>query len=158
MWDSMNIKPAINEYYLEIISSMIAMIENSEAGKRMWQSDEVTGRCDYSLTTRSTYPTWCKFYYVRTPKKKRMDYIFDDTRKPYQDGYFNGATKDLIGIFKMYKKGYMSKSERVQIIFDDCVAGYMDDLKEIEYINAQYEDNANSDFNFDDIRNDEIIF
>lgn len=156
----MNIKPAINDFYIETLNDMIRVIEMSEAGKRMWTICEVTGRCDYSLTKRSTYPNWCKFYYVRTPKRERIKYILDDARKPFEDGYFNGATKDLIGIFEMYKKGYVSKSKRVQIIFENCIDGYFDELREIEYLNAQYDDGASFEYvsNIEDLDDSQIPF
>lgn len=131
------IKPAINPYYLEVISDMIRLIENGEAGKRIWSVCNVTGYCDYSQTRRSTYPSWCQFYYVRTPKNKRLDYVLNPERKPFEDGYFNGATKDLIGIMEMYKKGYCSKSKRVQTIFETCLDGFMQDVKDWEYENRE---------------------
>lgn len=131
------IKPAINLYYLEVIDDMIRIIKNSESGKRIWDKCEITGRCDYGQTKRSTYPHWCKFYYVQTPKKEKINYILNPNRKPFEDGYFNGATDDLIKIMQRYKKGYCSRSKRVQIIFETCLAGFMQDVKDWEHENGE---------------------
>lgn len=133
----LTLKPAINKYYLQIINDMIRIIENSEAGKRMWEKCEITGRFDYGQTKRSNYPHWCKFYYVQTPKKKRLYYLMNKDKKPFKDGYFNGSTKCLIGIMERYKSGYCSRSERVQTIFETCLFGFMQDVEEWEHENNE---------------------
>jgi len=132
----MKIEPEINPYYLTVLDDMIRIIESGEAGKRIWSIDDITGQCDYSQTKRSTFASWCKFFYVKTPKKKRINYIINDT-KPFKDGYFNGNTITLIGILEKYKLGYESKSERVREAFATCVYGYMEDVKDWEYENKE---------------------
>ena len=130
------IKPAINMYYWEVLQDMINIIQSSTAGKRQWTKCFVTGYCDYSISAKSTFPDWIKFWYVSTPIKKRFKYL--DTRfKPYEDGYFNGNTKEILAILENYKNGYESKSPRVRQAFSLALHGYLSEIKDWEHLNNQ---------------------
>ena len=51
------------------MTDLYNFIKNCENGKRIWVEDEL-GRKDYSLSYKSTYPEWSRFYFVKTPKNK----------------------------------------------------------------------------------------
>lgn len=125
----------LNKYYTDTIDEIISYIKHSTPGKRYWTPDPVTGLNDYSLTERSTFPDWVKFWYEKTPKRDRFEYYISG-REPYEDGYFNGNTRDLLLMLNRAKdKGIVSKrSMRVLVAFDYIVSGY---LEEMEYLNER---------------------
>ncbi len=130
----MKIEPAINPYYLQVLEDIQSILKNSTPGKRIWTLDSVTGQPDYSQTERSTFPSWCKFWYVRTPKKERIKYIIED-REPYEDGYYNGNTRDLLKMLVNSESGYVSMKPRTQTAWDLIVQGFLEDVKDWEYEN-----------------------
>lgn len=125
-------KTALNNYYIETIECIIRWIKASTPGRRAWVSDLVTGYNDYSMTERSTFPDWIKFWYECTPKRERLEYLITD-REPWEDGYFNGNTRELMIILNRAKDtGVVSKrSKRILVAFDTIVSGY---LEEMEYM------------------------
>ena len=123
----------LNEYYLDTMDGIIGRLNYSSPGKRLWcESNKPGWGYDYSLTERSTFPDWIKFWFQYTPKRERFEY-FISGREPYEDGYFNGNTKELWGLLNRARNtGVISKrSKRVLTAFDYIVSGY---LEEIEYL------------------------
>jgi len=118
----------INSYYLKFIDSMIQQLGVSIPGQRRWVFDQSTGAYDYSATIRSTFPMWSKFFYIKTPKKlKGLIY------EPYNEGYFNGNTSELIKLLINSTKGSLSKSPRLRLAFDLAISGFYDEIYEFEY-------------------------
>ncbi len=126
----------LSKYYTDILEEIIGYIKSSYPGKRYWTPDSVTGLNDYSMTERSTFPDWVKFWYEKTPKRERFEYYISG-KDPYEDGYFNGNTRDLLIMLNRAKdKGIVSKrSMRVLTAFDNIVSGY---LEEREYLEEYY--------------------
>lgn len=129
----LNIKPAINPYYLQVLEDMQNILKSSTPGKRRWTLDPVTGQPDYSMTERSTFPQWSKFFYETTPKNDKIKYLQVDVPKPYEDGYFNGNTKEFLRILSRAEKGYMSDYPRIVAAFDIAVHGYLQEVSDWEY-------------------------
>jgi len=144
------IKPYINPYYLTVIDDMINILDNSEPGKRRWTHDEVTGLPNYSATTRSTFPDWSKFFYVKTPKDRYIDYCIVNGPKPHDHGYFNGNTKELKRILNNSKDGVLSNYDRIQKAWEIAVSGFLDDLADFEELHGEryYPDEVYEDFPF----------
>lgn len=120
------IEPHLNEYYIKFIEAMVRQIEVSRPGKRAWTMDHL-GNCDYSLTTRSTFPDWSKFFYITTPKP------YKGMPNPYKDGYFNGNTKELLKMLYTAKIGQAPKTDRLRAAFDMAISGFYDYMYEFEY-------------------------
>ena len=136
----MKIVPAINPYYLQVLEDIQQVLKSSTPGKRRWTLDSVTGQPDYRMTERSTFPHWVKFWYVNTPKKERINYLIEN-REPYEDGYYNGNTRDLLKILSNSEEGYVSKKMRTLTAWDNVVQGFLQDIKDWEYENqADYYD------------------
>jgi hypothetical protein len=119
-------KVIINEYYVNHMDNIIGILNQSIAGKRIWYTDVVTGYNDYSATQRSTFPYWLSFWFVKTPKSKRVDYL-EEGKEAFLDGYYNGSPRDLRNILDRCKKTGVSsyKSKRVQEAFSIICKGYM---------------------------------
>jgi hypothetical protein len=118
----MKIEPAVNPYYLQVLEDIQNILKSSTPGKRIWTLDEVTGSPNYSQTQRSTFPHWSKFWYVNTPRKERINYILED-RQPYEDGYYNGNTRDLLRVLENSKSGCVSKRTRTLTAWDNVIQG-----------------------------------
>jgi hypothetical protein len=146
----MKIKPYINPYYLTVIDEMISRLDNSKPGKRRWTHDEVTGLPNYSTTERSTFPDWSKFFYVKTPKDKYIDYCIVDGPNPYDDDYFNGNTKELKRLLNNSKDGVLSKYPRIIKAWEIAIHGFLDDIRDFEdqYNESYYSDEVYNDFPF----------
>ncbi len=128
----MKIKPAINLYYLQVLEDMQNILKNSTPGKRRWTLDPVTGAPDYGSTERSTFPIWSKFFYETTPKNDKIKYCQVDGPKPYEDGFFNGNTKEFLRILNRAENGYMSDYIRIRTAFDIAVQGYLSEIRDFE--------------------------
>jgi len=115
------------------MTDLYNFIKNCENGKRIWVEDEL-GRKDYSLSYKSTYPEWSRFYFVKTPKNKR--HIYNKDNPAWKDGYYNGNTTRLYQMFENALAGKLPKSERMLDVFDKMIEGYYFELKEIEYLEA----------------------
>lgn len=136
-----NIKPAINPYYLQVLEDMQSILKQSTPGKRRWTLDPITGQADYRMTERSTFPSWSKFFYETTPKKDQWVYCQVGGPRPYENGYFNGNTKEFLRILSRAEKGYMSDYPRIVAAFDISVQGYLSEIRDWEYENqADYYD------------------
>ena len=85
----------INNYYLSVLNNMITYLENSEAGKRRWSTAPASLYTDYSSTTRSTFPDWTKFFFVKTPKDERLKYLEINSTAKYLDGYYHGSKSEF---------------------------------------------------------------
>ncbi len=130
----------INDYYKTIIEDMIGQIKSSTPGQRRWRCThdyfgEQDLQLDYSLTTRSTFPNWSKFFYEKTPKKERFNYKFIYDTSAYADGYFNGNTRELLGLLKKLLHGQIYCSERQLCAIDIMLKGMLDYIAEYEYEN-----------------------
>ena len=123
---------ATNLYYLTVIDDMLGVLDNSTPGKRQWTHDNVTGLPDYGSTIRSTFPDWSKFFYEKTPKNKYIDYCIVDGPKPYEDGYFNGNTKELKRILRNSRNGRLSKYDRISTAWEIAVLGFLSEIRDIE--------------------------
>jgi hypothetical protein len=119
-------KPQINEYYLSFLDSMMNQLEVSIPGKRRWVHTS-DGGIDYSPTTRSTFPEWSKFFYVKTPIVARNE------PNPYLNGYFNGNTKELTYLLSKAQSGILPRSLRLRSAFDIAISGFYDYMEEFEY-------------------------
>lgn len=115
----------LNDYYEKFITAMIRQIEVSTPGKRAWTMDHL-GNCDYSPTTRSTFPDWSKFFYVTTSRSHKTGSI------PYEDGYFNGNTKELLRMLNTAKIGRAPKTDRLRAAFDIAISGFYEYMYEFE--------------------------
>lgn len=122
----------INDYYLTILSDMIVILNNSENGRRQWTADPITGYNDYTSTLRSTFPDWSKFFFIKTPRKEQLDYCIVDGPKPFEDGYFNGSSRELKQILDTSKDGIMSKYPRIIAAWDIAIEGYFDYIRDFE--------------------------
>lgn len=129
------IKPAINPYYLQVLEDMQTILKQSTSGKRRWTLDPVTGQTDYGMTERSTFPQWSKFFYETTSKNDKVKYLQVDGPRPYEDGYFNGNTKEFLKILSRAEKGYMSDYPRIVAAFDIAVQSYLQEINAWEYKN-----------------------
>ncbi len=79
---------------------IINHVENSFPGKRMWsKNDKYNSGYDYSLSTKSTFPDYIKFAYVKRPK---YWFILSEEEKLLEDRYFQYNTKDIIRILNKY--------------------------------------------------------
>jgi hypothetical protein len=145
----MKIEPAVNPYYLQVLEDIQNILKSSTPGKRIWTLDEVTGSPNYSQTQRSTFPHWSKFWYVNTPRKERINYILED-RQPYEDGYYNGNTRDLLRVLENSKSGCVSKRTRTLTAWDNVIQGFLADVKDWEYENQSeyYDYESLKDFPF----------
>ncbi len=129
-------KVALNDYYLDTIDGIIGRLKHSTPGRRVWYESSTPGwSYDYTGTERSTFPDWISFWFRYTPKRERIEYIISN-REPYEDGYFNGNTKELWGLLNRARNtGVISKrSKRILVAFDYIVSGY---LEEFEYLDME---------------------
>ena len=126
---------AINPYYLQVLEDMQNILKNSTPGKRRWTLDSVTGQPDYSLTERSTFPKWSKFFYETTPKNNKIKYLQVDGPKPYEDGYFNGNTKELLRILRNSEEGILSDYPRIRTAWIFAIEGYLSEISDWEQEN-----------------------
>ena len=128
---------AINPYYLQVLEDMQNILKNSTPGKRRWTLDSVTGQPDYSLTERSTFPQWSKFFYETTPKKEQIKYLEVGSCKPYEDGYFNGNTKEFLRILRNSEDGILSDYPRINSAWSIAIDNYLSEIRDWEYENNQ---------------------
>lgn len=130
---------------------MVSMLDNSTPGKRSWNESSKPGwSYDYGSTVRSTFPDWAKFFYVKTPKNKYLDYCIVDGPKPYEHEYFNGNTQELKRLLNNSSKGILSKSTRIQSAWIIAVSGFLQDIEDFEelYGEKYYSDEIYEDFPF----------
>lgn len=120
-------KVAINDYYKYVIEDMISEIKIATPGKRAW-----TDNLDYSITERSTFPLWSKFFYEHTPKKLIHHYKYDTSSKSYEDGYYNGNTRELLVLLYTALNGLAPRSERQSTAFDLMLKGKFEEIREFE--------------------------
>lgn len=110
---------------------MLKQIQSGENGKRIWShcSDyKYDSGLDYSLTTRSTYPEWIKFFYVKPTKREKKLYHHENLfrhvvnlpkYKMFELSWFNGRTDEVERILKnllLYKK--IKTSDRLNKAID----------------------------------------
>ena len=121
---------SLNNYYFTIINDILTSIIISKNGKRHWfyQDDKL----NYSLSTESTYPDYLKFFFVKTPKNLRINYLEESSKESWEDGYFNGNRRELLRIFKSALDGYAPKSKRLQTAFDMILEGYFKHINDFE--------------------------
>jgi len=123
----------LNNYYKYHIRTLITILENSTNGKREWFLED--GVPNYSLTTRTTYPMYSRFYFIKTPKNLRHIYCSID-KEAYLDGYFNGSPQKLMKMFQNALLGKMPRSPRMLFVFDTILQGYFIDVEDIENLEA----------------------
>ena len=128
-------KVNINPYYLQVLEDMQTILKNSTPGKRRCTLDNVTGLPDYSMTERSTFPQWSKFFYETTPKNDKIKYLEVGGPRPYEDGYFNGNTKEFLRILRNSEDGILSDYPRIQTAWTIAVENYLQEIKDWEYEN-----------------------
>lgn len=121
----------INNYYKYIIEDMIGQIKSSTPGKRRWRlRDEIW---DYSITERSTFPDWSKFFYEQTPKNYKHRY--NSNFVAYEHGFFNGNTREILDILNKLLHGQIYTSKRRYEAIDIMIKGMLDYIKGFEYEN-----------------------
>lgn len=128
-------KIEINDYYTNIITDIIIWLQNCTPGKRKWCDTDIPGwNYDYRSTERSTFPDWLSFWYKKPPRNNI--YKYNHNYVAYENGYFNGNTRELLSILKRAKTSGMisKKSKRIQIAFDIIIDGYFTEMKEMEYL------------------------
>lgn len=88
-----------NDYFISRINYMISEIENSIAGSRYWvDSDKPCRTYDY-VTTRSTFPDYCKFFFYKKPKNWHLLTILEQEN----EYHFAGNKKELLHILNKSK-------------------------------------------------------
>lgn len=127
-------KVAINDYYKYVIEDMISEIQIATPGKRMWRYQEDLGN-NYTITERSTFPLWSKFFYEHTPKRLKAHYKHDTSSKAYEDGYYNGNTRELLVLLYTALNGLAPKSQRQLSAFDLMLKGKFEEIREFEEVN-----------------------
>lgn len=130
-------KVNINPYYLQVLEDMQNILKNSTPGKRRWTLDPVTGTPDYSQTERSTFPNWSKFFYEQPPKKDKWKYCQIDGPKAYEDGFYNGNTKEFLRILRNSENGKLSNYPRIRSAWIIAIEGYLSEIKDWEYENQE---------------------
>jgi hypothetical protein len=146
-----NIKPHVNQYYLTVLDDMLGVLDRSTPGKKQWYDSHRSGETyDYRSTIRSTFPSWSKFFYEKPPKNKYIDYCTIDGPKPYEDGYFNGNTKELKRILRNSRNGKLSKYERISTAWEIAVLGFLSEIRDIEQQSGEnyYPDEIFEEFPF----------
>lgn len=133
-------KVAINEYYKYVIEDMISEIKIATPGQRIGRYScdyygEPDAYIDYSGTIRSTFPLWSKFFYEHTPKRLQARYKHDTSSKAYEDGYYNGNTRELLVLLYTALNGLAPKSKRQSSAFDLMLKGKFEEIREFEEIN-----------------------
>lgn len=123
----------INNYYKTIVEDMIGQILNSVPGKRIWLTDPITGYNDYSLSIKSTYPTWCRFFHNHTPKNYPERYDLDFVA--YEHGFYNGNTREILILLNKLLLGEIYTSERRYSAIDLMFKGIAEYIEEYEYQN-----------------------
>lgn len=126
-------KVAINDYYKYVIEDMISEIKIATPGKRAWYCQDLEN--NYSGTIRSTFPLWSKFFYEHTPKRLIPHYKYDTSSKAYEDGYYNGNTRELLVLLYTALNGLAPNSERQLSAFDLMLKGKFEEIREFEEIN-----------------------
>lgn len=121
----------INSYYTYIIEDMISEIKTSIPGKRRWRTLN-DGTIDYSITERSTFPIWSKFFYESTPAKLTQYYKYHSKIKNYEHGYFNGNTRELLTILNNALTGKAPKTKRGRCAFDIMLKNKLEEIKDFE--------------------------
>jgi hypothetical protein len=123
-------KVAINNYYRYVIEDMISEIKIATPGKRAWYTQDFTN--NYTITERSTFPLWSKFFYEHTPKRLIAHYKHDTSSKSYEDGYYNGNTRELLVLLYTALNGLAPKSERQSLAFNLMLKGKFEEIREFE--------------------------
>ena len=126
-------KVAINDYYKYVIEDMISEIQIATPGKRAWYGQDFGN--NYSITERSTFPLWSKFFYEHTPKRLKAYYKYDTSSKAYEDGYYNGNTRELLVLLYTALNGLAPYSQRQLSAFDLMLKGKFEEIREFEEIN-----------------------
>lgn len=126
-------KVAINDYYKYVIEDMISEIQIATPGKRAWYGQDLEN--NYSITERSTFPLWSKFFYEHTPKRLKAHYKHDASSKAYEDGYYNGNTRELLVLLYTALNGLTPYSQRQLSAFDLMLKGKFEEIREFEEIN-----------------------
>ena len=131
-------KVAINDYYKYVIEDMISEIKIATPGKRMWEKGcnyLCDGGINYTITERSTFPLWSKFFYEHTPKRLKAHYKHDTSSKAYEDGYYNGNTRELLVLLYTALNGSAPYSQRQLSAFDLMLKGKFEEIREFEEVN-----------------------
>ena len=126
-------KVAINDYYKYVIEDMISEIQIATPGKRAWYGQDFGNH--YSITERSTFPLWSKFFYEHTPKRLKAHYKHDTSSKAYEDGYYNGNTRELLVLLYTALNGLAPYSQRQLSAFDLMLKGKFEEIREFEEVN-----------------------
>jgi hypothetical protein len=120
-------KVAINDFYKYVIEDMISEIKIATPGKRAW-----TDNLDYTITERSTFPLWCKFFYTHTPKRLIQHYKHHSCNKSYEDGYYNGNTRELLVLLYTALNGLAPSSKRQLSAFDLMLKCKFEEIRAFE--------------------------
>ena len=124
-------KVAINNYYKYVIEDMISEIQIATPGKRAWYGQDFSGNLHY-VTERSTFPLWSKFFYEHTPKRLKAHYKHNISSKAYEDGYYNGNTRELLVLLYTALNGLAPYSQRQLSAFDLMLKGKFEEIREFE--------------------------
>lgn len=123
-------KVAINDYYKYVIEDMVSEIKIATPGKRAWYCQDLEN--NYTITERSTFPLWSKFFYEHTPKRLKAHYKYDTSSKAYEDGYYNGNTRELLVLLYTALNGLAPYSQRQLSAFDLMLKGKFEEIREFE--------------------------
>ena len=126
-------KVAINDYYKYVIEDMISEIQIATPGKRAWYGQDFGN--NYTITERSTFPLWSKFFYEHTPKRLIAHYKHNISSKAYEDGYYNGNTRELLVLLYTALNGSAPYSQRQLSAFDLMLKGKFEEIREFEEVN-----------------------
>ena len=75
-------------------------------------------------------PEWSKFFFVKTPKRERLQYLEIGHHKAFIDGYYHGSKREFIFMLKNSKSGKLSRALRLQTAWDLAVSGYFEFIKD----------------------------
>ena len=124
------------------LRNLLRYLESCENGKRLLIIEH-DGTFNYSSSTKSTYPEYTNFYFIKTPKKLRHKYeawgeFGIKGLKPWNHGYFNGTPRDLLIMIKNAISGKYPRSLRMQYVLEEIYSCYLSEQEQIDYIDSEY--------------------
>lgn len=110
-----------NKFYISRINYMISEISASTAGSRYWINSTLPSRTYDYITTKSTFPNYCKFFFFKKPKNW---HILTDIEKEKERYFFAGNKKELLHVLnksKTHKKLTYRQQLLIQTISENLI-------------------------------------
>jgi len=132
-----NMKCHLSEFYIKIVNDMVNQILHSQPWKRIWIDTWINDKWwtyDYTMTQRSTFPDWAKFFFEKYKYTKNIKlWEILENWKILLEKWYNWNSKEFRAILK--KSLIKPLTERQWNALEEAFNNFFEYIEEFEHIN-----------------------